>query len=288
MLLLWGCLSIAQNTIPDSQTSTNTAAEGDIYIGVPSGNIYLGLSNGVYHSLNFNIATTNLYTTDGTIPNNRVVTGNPSSYLWFNNFKEFYINASSVIRLASDSNIQLEASNYIRLVADIGIRLQGNTTALKDFILKERLVDGTFSSGSPGDILSSTGAATKWIPKNALISTDDTNSITTGTDQGLYYENPIKAYGKITASGPAAKIIGALSSRISRGQYQIIFTTPFSHNNYTIQLAQKSRNGQGNDDPGIAYYDQTNTGFKVRIGDNDNGGSDRNKFDSEFMFTVMD
>jgi hypothetical protein len=58
--------------------------------------------------------------------------------------------------------------------------------------------------------------------------------------------------------------------------------------NYIIQLSQPGRGGAGNDDPGIAYENQTSTSFEVIIGDNDNGGTDRARYNSEFMFTVLD
>ncbi|MGS0526710.1 hypothetical protein ACU8V7_17655 [Zobellia nedashkovskayae] len=41
-------------------------------------------------------------------------------------------------------------------------------------------------------------------------------------------------------------------------------------------------------DPGISYFNQTTTTFEVIIGDNDNGAGDRIRFDSEFMFTILD
>jgi hypothetical protein len=58
--------------------------------------------------------------------------------------------------------------------------------------------------------------------------------------------------------------------------------------NYIIQLSQPGRGGAGNDDPGIAYENQTITNFEVIIGDNDNGATDRARYDSEFMFTILD
>jgi hypothetical protein len=65
-------------------------------------------------------------------------------------------------------------------------------------------------------------------------------------------------------------------------------TGSVSDANYIIQLTQPGRGGAGNDDPGISYSNQTATSFEVIIGDNDNGGTDRSRFDSEFMFTVLD
>ncbi|PCH75438.1 MAG: hypothetical protein COB98_08950 [Flavobacteriaceae bacterium] len=279
---------MAQNTIPDIETSTNTAGEGDIYIGVPSGNVYIGLSTGLYHPLKVSASTTNLYTSDGSIATSRQITGNPENYLWFNNFKQFYIDVASIYRLTSGDNIHLEADNYIRLSADNGIRLQGNTSVSKDLSLVGRFIDGSFNNGSQGDILSTTGTSTKWLHKSDLLSSNTENSITTVSDGGLYYQSPVKAFGKIQMNGTANKIKGAISKRIGEGTYEITFTTAFNHNNYIIQLSQPSRKGAGYDDPGIAYYDQSKGGFKVEIGDNDNSKKSRIRFDSEFMFVIMD
>lgn len=119
------------------------------------------------------------------------------------------------------------------------------------------------------------------------------NDIIVGTDGGAYYQMPIKAFGKINADGTAATIAGATSVRltgggIGNGQYRITFITPRPNANYVIQLTVLDRNGAGNDDPDIAYFNQTATSFDVRIGDNDNGSSNRNRYNSEFMFTVID
>ena len=107
----------------------------------------------------------------------------------------------------------------------------------------------------------------------------------------------IKAAGKVAGNGTALNIFGATASKINtnntsggntNGDYQITFLTPMPDNHYIIQLTMLDQNGGGSDDPGITYYDQTIAGFKVNIGDNDNGGTDRADFDSEFMFTVID
>ena len=101
--------------------------------------------------------------------------------------------------------------------------------------------------------------------------------------------NFIKSFGKISSAGVILKGYNVASvSRTSTGIYRVFFSTPMPDVNYIIQLSQISRNGGGADDPGISYYNQTTTRFDVRIGDNDNGGSDRSKFNSEFMFTIID
>ena len=98
----------------------------------------------------------------------------------------------------------------------------------------------------------------------------------------------IKAMGKVASNGTAIKILGATVTRINMGDYQVTFNTAMPDANYIIQLTQPDRNGAGNDDPGITYYNQTTTGFRVNIGDNDDGGGDRDDYDSEFMFSILD
>ena len=64
---------------------------------------------------------------------------------------------------------------------------------------------------------------------------------------------------------------------------------------YVIQLSIRDCNGDcpGNtganfDDPGITYYNQATTGFRVNIGDSDNGSNQKDDIDLEFMITVFD
>lgn len=111
----------------------------------------------------------------------------------------------------------------------------------------------------------------------------------------------IYALGKVNSDGTSAAINNATASKITTnnnsnqaaGDYQVTFTTPLPNNNYIIQLTipdclNGCPGGAGtNDDPGITYYDQQPTGFKVNIGDNDNGAGTRDDYDSEFMFTVF-
>jgi hypothetical protein len=83
-------------------------------------------------------------------------------------------------------------------------------------------------------------------------------------------------------------------SRLNEGDYQITFSTALPNANYIIQLSTIDCGGDcpGNtsanyDDPGITYYNQTTTGFRVNIGDSDNGTTQKDDIDLEFMFTVI-
>jgi hypothetical protein len=93
--------------------------------------------------------------------------------------------------------------------------------------------------------------------------------------------------------GSAGTVIKATSgvtvTRLSVGRYRVNLPSGVvSDANYIIQLSQPGRGGTGNDDPGIAYENQTTNNFEVIIGDNDNGATDRARYDSEFMFTILD
>ncbi len=148
-------------------------------------------------------------------------------------------------------------------------------------------------AGTAGQVLSTTTTGTDWIDPApaATVSTDANNSVSLGTDSGLFYESPIKAFGKIAANGAILKATAGITitKLTGVGHYQVNLPAgTTSDSNYIIQISQPGRGGVGNDDPGIAYTNQTTTTFEVIMGDNDNGGTDRARFDSEFMFTILD
>jgi len=134
-------------------------------------------------------------------------------------------------------------------------------------------LDGSFEdkdgdAGTAGQILSSTATGTDWVNNT----------------------NPIRALGKVSAGGAAIRITpGVTVARLSRGYYRVTLPAGLvSDADYIIQVSQLGRGGAGNDDPGISYNNQTTTFFDVIVGDNDNGGTDRSRFDGEFMFTILD
>ena len=128
-----------------------------------------------------------------------------------------------------------------------------------------------------------------------LISADAGNDITYGSDGGLYLNMPkIASTGKIGGNGTALSIYGASVSRIDEGDYQVTFNSPLANAHYIIQLTILDCGGDcpGNttanyDNPSITYYDQTPSGFKVNIGDSDNGTIEKDDIDLEFMYTII-
>ncbi len=124
-----------------------------------------------------------------------------------------------------------------------------------------------------------------------VIGAEPNNSITVGANGGAFYESPIKAFGKIASDGSIVRATSGITvtKLAGSGHYRVNLPAGLvSDANYIIQLTQPGRGGAGNDDPGIAYENQTSTSFEVIMGDNDNGGTDRARFNSEFMFTILD
>ncbi|WP_378185440.1 beta strand repeat-containing protein [Aquimarina sp. W85] len=148
-------------------------------------------------------------------------------------------------------------------------------------------------SSTTGEITYTNEAGTATTAQ--VVSANTGNQVTVGTDGGAFFASPVKAIGKVLGTGVAAKIRNATVSRINEGDYQITFASAMPDANYIIQLSIIDCGGDcpGNstanyDDAGITYYDQQTTGFKVNIGDSDNGTTQKDDIDLEFMFTVLD
>lgn len=101
----------------------------------------------------------------------------------------------------------------------------------------------------------------------------------------------VVAAGKIHPNGTPIKITGATITRLNRGDYNVSFSSALPDSHYIVMMSIKDCGGNcdGNnnyDDPGISYYDQTASGFRINIGDSDNGNSAKTDVDLEFMFIV--
>jgi len=185
----------------------------------------------------------------------------------------------------------LDATNEIQTLSISGNDLSisgagGNTVTLPSFTETVTALSQNTSTG----LITYTNESALSQTAN-VVAAETTNEITVGANGGAYYESPIKAFGKISSAGAVTKATSGVSvtKLTGNGHYRITLPAGVTSDaNYIIQLTQPGRGGAGNDDPGISYNNQTTTTFEVIIGDNDNGGTDRSRFDSEFMFTVID
>lgn len=97
----------------------------------------------------------------------------------------------------------------------------------------------------------------------------------------------IAAAAKISSGGAVTGHNVASATRVNNQYYQVNFTTAMANANYIIQLTVLDQAGNRNDAPIITYGTQTTTGFRVYIGDSDNGESDLFDYASEFMLSVI-
>lgn len=74
-----------------------------------------------------------------------------------------------------------------------------------------------------------------------------------------------KIQGKVSASGNAIKITGATCSRLSNGDYSIVFNNTMLDSDYVILLSNSNTGGFGATI--VSYYNQTTTGFNVKLKD---------------------
>ncbi|GAB5475995.1 MAG: hypothetical protein Mars2KO_40940 [Maribacter sp.] len=179
-------------------------------------------------------------------------------------------------RFTSDSNTGMFSPADDEIAFSVGgieaIRFDENSGSTSVQIneileLEGQLWDENDTAGTAGQVLIATTTGTAWSSQ------------------------PIRAYGKIAANGAVTKATTGITvtKLAGNGYYRVNLPAGLvSDADYIIQLTQPGRGGAGNDDPGISYSNQTTTSFEVIIGDNDNGGSNRARFNSEFMFTVLD
>ncbi|MBQ4916127.1 hypothetical protein J8L85_16860, partial [Maribacter sp. MMG018] len=180
-------------------------------------------------------------------------------------------------RFSDDSNTGMYSPNNDEIGFSVGgteaLKMEENSGTTSVIVnetleLEGAVLDSSNSPGTTGQVLSSTATGTAWVDSY----------------------NPVKAIGKIASNGTVTRATpGVTVTRLSTGYYRVTLPAgAVSDADYIIQLTQPGRGGAGNDDPGISYSNQTATSFEVIIGDNDNGATDRSRFDSEFMFTILD
>ncbi|MDA8956309.1 hypothetical protein N9H19_01645, partial [Flavobacteriales bacterium] len=98
----------------------------------------------------------------------------------------------------------------------------------------------------------------------------------------------IAAAAKVSSTGVILNGSNVASAtRVNNDYYQVNFSTAMPNANYIIQLTVLDQSGGRNDAPVITYRNQTTTGFRVYIGDSDNGESDLLRIASEFMLSVI-
>ena len=214
----------------------------------------------------------------------------------------------------TDNDSQNLSSSVVTANETVEIQITGGTNTTIN--IQDADADATNELGSYTDEAQNAGLAENKIgeykPVASAATTVDVNeSVTTLASSGtgnltktytneagtnvVFVASPVKAFGKVNGNGNAAKIYGATVTRLSTGDYEVTFDTALTSDNYVIQLTLLDcggncppAGGPNYDDPGITYYQQTASSFRVNIGDSDNGSNPKVDIDQQFMFTVMD
>lgn len=156
------------------------------------------------------------------------------------------------------------------------------------------VLDENDSQGTAGQILSATATGTDWIDAatgGGTVSGDTDNSLTVGTDSGIFYESPLKAFGKIRGiDGTILSATGIASAvRTSEGEYSITLTNTLLTADYIIQLSMLQPVGS-NRIASIIVIAQNTSSFDVEIVDMSNangGGGNKSPVDLDWYFTVI-
>jgi hypothetical protein len=119
--------------------------------------------------------------------------------------------------------------------------------------------DSTGDVGNLGEVLSSVGTGTNWVPASAASS-------------------PYHAAGKMNTASITNAINVFTVSGLSTGQYRVLFSTPASSADYVIQLSSLNTGAAS-----IEVTNQTLGGFTVQL--YDNAGTPT---DGSWFFTVID
>jgi hypothetical protein len=196
--------------------------------------------------------------------------------------------SASIIKLESAGDFTLTEDHYTVIISsDSNIILPtANSCKGRTYILKN--ISGSTKTTSI-NYKNNSNTDSNLINNNSTINLQSDG--TDWTETSAINGPEIIAAGKVGPTSTNIKVFNATVTRVlpaSVGEYQVTFDSPLDDANYIIQLTIISAFGDGNDDPDLSYYDQQTTGFKVETGNNDNGGSDRDEQDFEFMFTVID
>ncbi|WP_074408364.1 hypothetical protein [Aquimarina megaterium] len=118
-----------------------------------------------------------------------------------------------------------------------------------------------------------------------IVSTDPNNDITSGTDGGAFFDNSIKAMGKVAGNGTALRIQGATVVRNGIGNYTVTLSSARSSDDYIIQLTV---NDPSIFQSSIQVTAQTTTTFTVQIYVRLNFDSTLYIDDADWYFTIND
>lgn len=170
------------------------AAEGSFLYNIAQKNIYFynGTAWVAVSSL-----SSNLYTANGALTGARTLNGSGNA-LSFSNLASFQLNTTGATQLFATGSLQLGSTgNTTQITSALGLTLtatsggvtiNGNTTVNNNLIVDGSFTDSTGSTGTNGQVLSSTATGTDWIdPKLATVENKTANYTLTADDNGKVF-----------------------------------------------------------------------------------------------------
>ncbi len=245
-----------KNKVTTIATAPPSPVEGDVWFDTTASEIKIYdadepiIANRWKKLADSNNLTENIYTANGTLTANRLLTGNSNSFR-FTDLSDFYIDGTNYIALQSTGFLDLRATNGINVVDHA--RFVENITVDKGY------KDSTGSFGGDGQILASTSTATKWI---------DNDAAHTGTTGSIFFagadEKPTENNTQLSWDDTNKKLYVG-------NPFNISDTNKLTVNGTARAIRFRSSNGTvGN--PAFKFSDDNNTGM-YRIGEDNLGFS---------------
>lgn len=197
---------VNNNNVTTSTTAPTLPVENDVWFDTTNNEIKIYDAIDGWKLITSTLASQNIYTADGTLAGNRILNGNANN-LTFNNinflqlFSTFGTQISSTggtMQISSGTSSQISAGTTMELSAPSNIILQSPTE------FNSTLLDVNNSSGTSGQILSSTGTGIDWIDSPSLNSWLITGN--NGTNSSTNFLGTIDAQDLVLRAGNIEKL----------------------------------------------------------------------------------
>lgn len=198
--------TVNNNTVTTSTTAPTLPVENDVWFDTTNNEIKIYDAIDGWKLITSTLASQNIYTADGNLAGNRILNGNANN-LTFNNinflqlFSTFGTQISSTggtMQISSGTSSQISAGTTMELSAPSNIILQSPTE------FNSTLLDVNNSSGTSGQILSSTGTGIDWIDSPSLNSWLITGN--NGTNSSTNFLGTIDAQDLVLRAGNIEKL----------------------------------------------------------------------------------
>jgi hypothetical protein len=217
-----------------------------------------------------------------------------------------YINTNQLVYTLSNDRVTINVPGYYRVTAHMNFFSQVQRTAVAVCVGKNGTLTGPI--GMHGYIRAANPATSLGVCKASSVTTSHIVSCQSGDEIGIFTaRHGISGQVQTPATYSTFLVerlsdvrpqVTATTVRTGAGNYTITFASPISTANYTLLLANEVSSAQfistpnatdasPMDDYQIAYADKTQTGFKVYIRNQDDGGGQGVPVDCTFSYACV-